>query len=151
MVRIAFPVDREDGSVEVETMWASPLHGSTYVLENSPFDVYGVSWQDVVEARRAPDRGEALVYVRTVRKSGHRTVRAIVDRGADPELVVGPMKTLGCSVERASGRLLSMDVPREADLDAVARTLTNAGVLWEHADPTYETLYGDEDENGDED
>ena len=84
--------------------------------------------------------------MRAARKSGHRTVRAIVARAADAErLVARPMKALGCSVEGATSTLLAIDVPPEADLGAVARTLTDAGLTWEHADPTYEDLYGDDE------
>ena len=148
MTKIVFVTVDEDGAAEVETLWASPLGDATYVLENSPFTAYGVSWQDVVEARPDPADGGRLAFVRVARKSGHRTVRAIVARAADAErLVTRPMRALGCTVEGATSTLLAIDVPPDADLGAVARALTDADVTWEHADPTYETLYGEDEED----
>ncbi len=142
-VELTFVVDDEAGR-EVEAIPASSVGDGTWVLENSPFVAYGVSWQDVVEAR---DIDGTLRYVRTVKKSGHRTLRAIVERAGDAErLVLRPMKKLGCDVEGAGGTLFAIDVPPEVDIAPVVRALTDAGLTWEHADPTYEALYGDEEE-----
>lgn len=150
MVKLAFVVEDEAGGRDVETLWASPIGDGTYVLENSPFSAYGSSWQDVVEAAHDVAEG-GLAFRRTVKKSGHRTVRVIVERPDEADRRVHrPMKALGCSVESATPALFAVDVPPEADLGAVARALTDAGTTWEHADPTYEELYGD-DEDGDED
>ena len=62
-------VELRDRSDRVETLWATPVGRDRYKLDNSPFYAYGVSWQDVIEAR--PEReGDIPTLVRVVRKSG---------------------------------------------------------------------------------
>ena len=147
MVRVGARVPDELGAdgAAIETLWASPLGQDLHVVENSPFDAYSLSWQDTVRAPFEAGAGMPMIEA-VVAKSGHRTVRAVVDDpGAAERLVGRSVKALGCTLEAAGGgRLLAIDVPPEADLGAVARALTDAGVTWEHADPTYEDLYGDE-------
>ena len=55
--RVLFRIVGTDGGVSVETMWAYDLGDDRYQLDNSPFDVYGVSWQDVVYAPYQEDEG----------------------------------------------------------------------------------------------
>ena len=151
MVRVGVLVPDEleaDGiGGTIETLWGSPLGGDLYVVENSPLDAYSLSWQDTVRAPFDADADMPMVEG-VERKSGHRTVRAVVDDPGRARTLVGrAVEALGCTLEAAGGgRLLAIDVPPDADLGAVARALTDAGVTWEHADPTYEALYGDEDE-----
>ncbi len=67
-------VELRDRSDHVETLWATPVGRDRYKLDNSPFYAYGVSWQDVIEAR--PEReGDLPTLVRVVEKSGNRTIR----------------------------------------------------------------------------
>jgi hypothetical protein len=73
-------VKLESPDGDVETLWATPVGEHLYRLENSPFFAYGVSWLDVVEAR--PDPAGQLAMARVVEKSGHRTVRVILDAPA---------------------------------------------------------------------
>ena len=50
----------------------------------------------------------------------------------------------GCDFEGANRKYTVLNVPPAVDLDAVAEILTAAGVSWEYADPTYETLFPEE-------
>src|SRR5438309_647592 len=72
MVKVRFS-DQSGGNTE--TLWAIPVDGNLYQLDNSPFLAYGVSWQDIIETRVSSD--QALEYVRCVKKSGNRTIRVI--------------------------------------------------------------------------
>jgi hypothetical protein len=129
------------GQCELETLWASEIGPNLYQLDNSPFFAYGISWQDVVEAR--PGEAEILEYVRIVRKSGNRTVRVIFvdcrlydDQAQD---VLRRIRELGCSYEGMQPRLVSINVPPEASLESLAAFLTEAsGLQWEYADPRLE-------------
>ena len=80
--KVLFRVLNEDGSAEVETIWATHLDGDRYKLDNSPFYAYGVSWEDVVLAPFSEQEGIA-VFERVVVKSGNRTVRIAFDIAAE--------------------------------------------------------------------
>ncbi len=112
-------------------------------MDNSPFFAYGVSWQDVIEARAAPDG--PLEFVRRVSRSGHRTVRVFFDSflAKDPraQTILGALNALGCTYEGRLPRLVSVDVPPEVDLQDVVQFLSRqSGIQWEYADPTYEQV-----------
>lgn len=130
---------------DVETLWAVPIDTDLYRLDNSPFFAYGVSWQDVIEAKPAADR--FLEYIRCVRKSGNRTVRAVfkeyrIDDQPAQE-VLRELRNLGCSYEGMQPRMVSINVPPKVDLEEVTDFLTEqSGLQWEYADPTYEVIKG---------
>jgi hypothetical protein len=128
---------------EVETLWAVPVDTDLYRLDNSPFFAYGVSWQDVIEAR--PGEDQVLEYVRCVKKSGNRTLRVIFQdyRSADPpaEPVLEGLRELGCSYEGMQPRMISINVPANVDLGEVTGFLNKpSGLQWEYAAPTYEQV-----------
>ena len=55
--KVLFRVPNEDGTAEVETLWATPLGDDRYQLDNSPFYAYSVSWQDIVHAPISAEEG----------------------------------------------------------------------------------------------
>jgi Domain of unknown function (DUF4265) len=140
MVKIRLHGPHEGDS---ETVWATQVAPGRYRLDNGPFFAYGVSWKDVVEAR--PGDGDVLEYVRVVRKSGNRTLRVIfndyhVDDDRARNILRG-IRELGCTCERMQPRLVSINVPPEANLDSVTSFLTDLpGLQWEYGDPTYEQV-----------
>ncbi|MBI2479256.1 MAG: DUF4265 domain-containing protein [Planctomycetia bacterium] len=136
-----------DNEVHVETPWAIPVTTNQYKLDNCPFYAYRVSWGDIVEALPQEDGGFPL-FVRVVQKSGHRTVRVILDRPSDKsedsQRVLDTLNKMGCTYERANPTYIVVDIPPEVELQAVAEYLTNTGHNWEYADPKYEDLFPDE-------
>ena len=79
LVKIAFLLDPdESGGISVERLWAKPLADGTYVLDNSPFHAYGVSWQDVVYAELVET---GLVFSTIARRGGHSTYRVRLPKG----------------------------------------------------------------------
>ncbi len=137
LVKVEFRTDDD-----VETLWAEPLGDDRYRIDNTPFYAYGVSWRDVVLAE--PQAGAFPIFASVVEKSGHRTVRVIVtDAGALERLQSGIL-ALGCTFEGAWQELICIDVPPEVDLESVRQFLIASPFEWEHADPTYEQLYGDD-------
>jgi hypothetical protein len=143
----------EDGMVKVrlqgphagdsETLWACPIRDALYRLENSPFFAYGVSWGDIIEARRSEDG--SLEYVRCVKKSGNRTLRIVFHdfRSADEpaQVILKTVRELGCSYEGMQPRMISLNVPANVELQRVADFLTGqSGIEWEYADPSYEEI-----------
>jgi hypothetical protein len=129
---------------DVETLWAVPLGGDLYRLDNSPFYAYGVSWQDVVKAES--DNDEMLEFVECVEKSGNRTVRVIFEHRSDEapaQWVLGKILELGCTFEGMQPRMVSVNIPPSVDLDEVTHLLSEmSGLQWEYADPTYDERMG---------
>lgn len=142
--KVLFRVERGDGSIDVETLWAFVLGDDLYRLDNSPFDAYSVSWRDVVLAPIDVVEGRA-VFQRVVAKSGHRTVRIRFGlpwaRGNGTEAVLQGLLGMGCTYEGADDKLFSVDVPPPVSLQAVREYLIRSEVEWEHADPTYDELF----------
>ena len=145
--KVLFRVAEEDGSANVETLWAANLGNDEYQLDNSPFYAYSVSWQDVVYAPFNPTEGHPT-FERLSRKSGNRTVRVILENrvspGDDRNEVLAGIVALGCSYEGANGTYFSVNVPSEVELFDVAAFLVKKAVQWEHSDPTHAELYGDD-------
>jgi hypothetical protein len=144
--KVLFRVPEEDGSAQVETLWATDLGDDQYRLDNSPFFAYSVSWQDVVYAPF--DAAQNFpTFQRVVSKSGNRTLRVLLDAPASESgpghPVLEALTSLGCSFEGANREYISVNVPANADLQRVRRYLIDAGATWEHADPTFDELHAD--------
>ncbi len=145
--KILFRVPADDGTDDVETLWAKPLGDDLYELANSPFYAYGVSWKDTVFAPFDP--AEELPCVERVdAKSGHRTVRVIFEERARKkgraDRVLQALVKLGCTYEGADPSFFSVDLPPGVDLDTVCELLVENDTEWEYADPTYDSLFPDE-------
>jgi hypothetical protein len=144
--KVLFRVEDTDGSCYVETLWAFDLGNDEYQIDNSPFYAYSVSWRDVVHAPFQEDEGFPT-FQRVVTKSGHRTVRVVLESRLEADeahpLLEG-LKTFGCTYEGAGRKYISVDVPPGVDLDAVRQYLIEQNATWEHADPTYAELFAEE-------
>jgi Domain of unknown function (DUF4265) len=142
--KVLFRVPDEEGGAEVETLWATHLGSDNYRLDNSPFYAYGVSWEDVVTAPFNPEEGFPT-FERVVSKSGNRTIRVIfqtpIETGNESEQLLHGLIALGCDYEGANRKYISVNIPPGIDLDAVRKYLIEHNATWEHADPTYATLF----------
>ena len=129
---------------EIETVWARPLGADRFELDNTPLYAYGLSWRDVIEARRQTAEGFPE-FVRVTRKSGHRTIRVILNPPAnvspESQAVLDRLREWGCAYEGANFRFIGVDIPPAVDLMAVRQFLIETGHQWEHADPTYHELF----------
>ena len=145
--KVLFRVVDEDGSVNVETLWATSVGPDRYQLDNSPFYAYSVSWKDIVFAPHNAEE-ECATFQRVETKSGHRTVRVIFDPpvqdGNPSDVVLRGLVALGCTYEGSHRRLFSVNIPPETQLDDVRHYLIDHEAQWEHADPSYDELYPDE-------
>ncbi len=145
--KVLFRVPDDEGGATVETLWAVPLGDDRYILDNSPFYAYGVSWQDTVFAPL--DMQEGLpTFQSIVAKSGNRTVRVIFDppvsSGNASDQVLQGLVSLGCSYEGANPGYMSVNIPPIVELQDVRSHLVHHDAQWEHADPTYESLFPNE-------
>lgn len=145
--KVLFRILEEDGSSSVETLWAIPLDNDLYKLDNSPFYAYGVSWQDTVYAPFDSQEGMPT-FQSVVERSGNRTVRVILDPrasiGSETSGVLKGLVQLGCSYEGANSRYFSVTVPQGIELESIRAYLIELDVQWEHADPTYDSLFPDD-------
>ena len=145
--KVLFRVPDDEGGYDVEVLWAVPLGDDRYQLDNSPFYAYDVSWQDTVVARFDDDEGFPTFESVAV-KSGNRTVRVRFDvpiaSGNASDSVVQGLVALGCRFEGANAIYLSVIVPTAVDLQDVCAYLIDHDVEWEHADPSYASLYPDD-------
>ena len=149
MTKIVIRVEDSDGSVNVETPWATKVGDDLYRLENSPFYAYSVSWLDVVRAPFSEEE-QRPTFVETVEKSGHRTVRIVFDPpvadGNESDRILKELVRHGCSYEGANPSYICVDIPPDTEFDAVRDYLVRNEVNFEHADPTYEELFGSDAE-----
>ena len=145
--KVLFRVPDDEGGATVETLWGMPLGDDQYKLDNSPFYAYGVSWQDVVLAPIDAQAG-LPTFQSVLTKSGNRTVRVIfeppVSPGNSSDQVLQGLVALGCSYEGANPGYMSVNIPPGVELQEVRSYLVQNDAQWEHADPTYESLFPDE-------
>ncbi len=135
--KVLFRVPNEDGTTEVETLWATHLGTDQYRLDNSPFWAYGVSWADVVFAPFSAEDG-LPTFQAVVRKSGNRTVRVIFESSLEAEKSLPGITALGCSYEGMKNRYVAINIPVGIELASVCDYLTELEVMWEYADPNQE-------------
>jgi hypothetical protein len=142
--KVLFRVPSTDGDATIETLWAIPLGDDLYKLENSPFYAYGVSWQDVVFAPYDEQEGFPT-FRHVVERSGNRTVRIFFDPPVAPDnasdQVLQGLVAAGCSYEGANRNYISINIPPEVELQQVRFYLIERETQWEHADPTYDSLF----------
>ena len=142
--KVLFRVPNDDGTADVETLWATPLGNNRYQIDNSPFYAYGVSWNDVVFAPFNSDEGFP-VFESVVGKSGHKTVRVIfdppVEDGNESDSLLQGLVVRGCSYEGMNRRYMSIDISPSVDIQVVREYLIESDVKWEHADPTFDELF----------
>jgi len=130
----------DDG--HVECVWAEPLGDDRYRIDNTPWFAYGVSWKDIVEAK-VKEEGDLPDFIRVVEKSGHRTVRLILEEEEERKRVLKRLCDLGCTYEGSNGRFFGIDIPPCTNLTDVTTFLSSMEHHWEHADPRYSELYPD--------
>ena len=146
-VKIAMTGDND----YVETLWADVLGDDLYVLDNLPWYAYNVSLGDVVKAR--PDERGTLRLERVDRKSGNRTVRVILqvvatggELTSESERLLGALRARGCRYEGANKLFVAVNIPPSVELAEVVALLTDSGLDWEYADPTYDDLFPNGDD-----
>jgi hypothetical protein len=144
--KVLFRVPYDDGTAEVETLWATRLGGDRYRLDNCPFYAYSVSWEDIVLAPWSEEEN-LPVFERVLEKSGNRTVRVIfkppLEAGNESDRILQGLIDRGCSCERATHSYVSINIPPGVELEVITAYLADCDANWESADPSYDELYPD--------
>ncbi|HEY4115204.1 MAG TPA: DUF4265 domain-containing protein [Rhizomicrobium sp.] len=142
LVKITFDVsDQSDSGFVTERLWSKAIGDDIYVIDNSPFQAYGISLGDKILAKN--ENGE-LKFVNVVERGGHSTYRVRLPAGCDHNYFLQHWKkleALGCTYEGASGeqKLYSIDVPTIGNVPEVYRVLQageEAGT-WEFEEAHY--------------
>jgi hypothetical protein len=123
LVKIVFNLPEMAAPLATESLWAERIGANLYRLRNVPFYLYGVSEQDIVRAEETD--GQLLVSA-IVDRGGHSTYRIFLPEQTSEEQFSGdwvPLHELGCTYERATRRLIAVDVPPHADVYAVYEAL----------------------------
>jgi hypothetical protein len=138
--------DAGSNEADIETLWAWRLGEDKYKLDNLPYFAYSVSWEDIVYAPFNEDEGFPT-FQKVIEKSGNRTIRFFFNNSpakSHTQDILRELENLGCSYEGANDRFFCLNIPRKADLEAVASYLIEKGIEFEYADPTYEELFPEE-------
>jgi hypothetical protein len=122
---------RRDGLTKVhvrlgasgESMWAKAITDDLYALRNLPFFAFGLNFGDIVHA---PEVAGVREVQTVVRPSGHRTIRVVFTErvtAEDQQQCLNGLRSLGASYERATTRLVAIDIPPDAKFDDVVTLL----------------------------
>jgi len=107
-----------------ESMWAREIEGDLFAVKNLSFFAFGLNFDDVI---RAPMEGELREVRAVIRPSGHRTLRVVFHARVTVDAQVphlDALKELGGSFERATNRIVAIDVPPGAAYEAMIAFLT---------------------------
>jgi hypothetical protein len=133
MVKIRIALSEENlAGAEAEWVWVEPQGDGTYVLKNAPFYANELSCEDIVRAE--PEEGH-LAFKGVVRRGGHSTYRIYANVGRTTPDVIALLETLQsmpCDIERATDKLVGVDVLPEADVYKVYEILAEserAGII----------------------
>ncbi|MDI3291178.1 DUF4265 domain-containing protein [Polyangium sp. 15x6] len=119
-VKILFDVENEDGTVDLESLWAVPVSNG-YRIDNIPFYARGVACNDIVAA--SPDEDGMLHFSGLITASGHSTVRLWFRDEADVPVVRDYLRRMGCASESDLPRLVAVDIPPTVPYDALRKFL----------------------------
>ncbi len=124
-VKILVHTKAEDGypPEEWEGLWATPVGGGRFKIDNIPFYAKNLSCDDIVEAKQDGDR---YVFKRVVDPSENSTIRVVIYDLADKDSVRNDLTALGCSIEgTGTPGLIAVNVPK-ASLEDVLDSLEEA-------------------------
>lgn len=129
-VRVRFALERDqDGwpPAESEGLWAEPVEGGLYRIDNTPWFARGVAADDLVEAQRDV---EGMLWFIQVRQPGGRTVVRVIPRGDGPlrgerRGILGAFESLGVRGEGMSSpvNMVALDIGPDAPLASVRSLL----------------------------
>jgi Domain of unknown function (DUF4265) len=142
-VKIDFRLNPEDRQgFETEGVWAERVGPNEFRILNSPFFVFGVSADDIVNAEM---KDGTYKFDRVVRKGGHSTYRIFLQGGRtinDENFRArwAAIQTVGGTFENANDRLLSIDLPPNVNVVKVYELLKQGegDGVWAFEEGNYE-------------
>ncbi|MGU3347073.1 DUF4265 domain-containing protein [Pseudomonas monsensis] len=109
--------------VSAESIWGIYAGDGTYILDNTPYYVYGVSKGDFVQVKSSDDE---MIAVRVAKRGGHSTVRVFASDTEEKSKIIAHLHQLGasCSVSQEMS-LFAVDIPSDCDFFAIDRYLSD--------------------------
>jgi hypothetical protein len=109
--------------VSAESIWGIYAGDGTYILDNTPYYVYGVSKGDSVQLKSS---GDEMIAVRVAKQGGHSTVRVFATDTEEKRKIIAHLHQLGasCSVSQEVS-LFTVDIPSDCDFFAIDRYLSD--------------------------
>ena len=113
-----------------EGLWAEPVEGNLYRLDNTPWFARGVAADDVIEAQT--DANGVLWFVQVLERGGRIVVRVIPrddgPLGGDRQGILDVFEPLGVEAEGMATpvNMVALDIGPDAPLSAV-KSLLGAG------------------------
>lgn len=142
VVKVVLCQEYEDSTeVDVESPWALPLGNDQYQLKNFPFFFYGLSFDDVFEAKQLHDDDPRPYFVKVIAKSGHRTIRIFLKKSIavdeESQGFLQQLSDMQCGYEGNGQRFFVINVQPQCDYEAVYQLIEQSDVVdgWEMADP----------------
>ncbi|WP_036516518.1 DUF4265 domain-containing protein [Nocardioides sp. J54] len=131
-VKVRFALERDQDGwtlAESEGLWAVPVGGDLYRLDNTPWFVRGVAADDVVEAH--PD-ADGVLWFAEVRERGGRVVVRVIPREDGPlhgdrQAILDVFSPLGVEAEGMSSpvNMVSLDIGPDAPQSSVKSLLAS--------------------------
>lgn len=115
-VKILLDVEGDDGTLEIESIWAVPEHEG-YRLDNIPFYARGFALGDIVSA--TPDSNGMLRCTGVMSASGHSTIRLWFAETEDVQKIRDELREMRCSSELDLSRLVAVDVPPDIPYEEI--------------------------------
>lgn len=118
-----------------ETVWAEPIGQNLFRIDNVPFYVFGISFNDLVEGKKD---GNLFQFKKKVSSKGHSTYRILIENvdNVKWERFWKPLKEIGCSFEGAkigTIQLLAVDIPPNVKIGKAFKLLEKgeAAGIWD--------------------
>lgn len=116
-----------DAPSTTESLWAKPLGGGLFEIDNTPWYARGYALGDIVRCEE--QSSELPQVIELVTPSGNLTVRIFVPAGPERELrkqrVTDALRRYGCMFEGmgVDKGLIAVTIPRDVDHDLILRHL----------------------------
>ncbi len=113
MIKVKFA---SQGSAIGETVWAEEVGDNLFRLANIPFHITGYAENDIV---RCLEKDGFKEVVRLEHDSGNGTIRLLfLDcNSSEAKHVLDELKSVNCSIEIASNKLVGVNVPPNLDIE----------------------------------
>nr|WP_303828264.1 DUF4265 domain-containing protein [Asticcacaulis taihuensis] len=119
-IRITFKLERDEEGYppnDYETLWAEPLEGQLFRIDNAPFFVKGISSDDIVSV---VSDGNVTYFDKLIRPSENSTVRIVFYNKFEKDNIVSHLKYIGCYTEQSHiDSLVSVEIPNNISFNEV--------------------------------
>lgn len=117
-----------------EYIWVSDVGDGGYRIENIPYYAKSLSYHDVIQVRK--DQNGRMIIKDVVSRGGHSTYRCYLRKDITEEHFrdhFGKLEKNGCTFERATSAIFTINIPPRADFWKVYEELQNGEMseIWD--------------------